>query len=75
MIWWLKWLHRWTSLIVALQVLIWLVTGLYFALVGHTEIAAHQHFSVAPKTTQSGLPFLGVGGTDVAARRLSRYHG
>ncbi|WP_034733349.1 PepSY domain-containing protein [Pseudidiomarina atlantica] len=74
MTYWLKWLHRWTSLIILLQVLIWLITGLYFAIVGHTEIAAHQHYSDTAKTSQEGLPFLAVGDADISSI-YARYSG
>src|SRR5690554_4662827 len=39
----LQWLHRWTSLLILLQVLLWLLTGLYFSTVGHRSLEAHQY--------------------------------
>lgn len=39
----LQWLHRWTSLFILLQVLLWLITGLYFSAVGHRSLEAHQY--------------------------------
>lgn len=40
---WIQWLHRWTSLVIAVQVMFWLLTGLYFAWVGHRALEAHQY--------------------------------
>ncbi|RUO64708.1 hypothetical protein CWI78_12470 [Idiomarina ramblicola] len=42
-------LHRWLSLIICIQVLIWLVSGLYFSWVGHQSLAAHDYFQPVPK--------------------------
>lgn len=39
----LQWLHRWTSLILAIQVTLWLLTGLYFSIAGHRTLEAHQY--------------------------------
>lgn len=37
-------LHRWLSLIIFIQVFIWLVSGLYFSWLGHQRLAAHDYF-------------------------------
>ncbi len=42
-------LHRWLSLVIFIQVLIWLVSGLYFGWVGHQSLAAHDYFQSIPK--------------------------
>lgn len=41
MIAWLRWCHRWLGLIVLLQVLIWLITGFYFSVVGNAAMAGN----------------------------------
>jgi len=43
-------LHRWLSLVILIQVLIWLVSGLYFGWVGQQSLAAHDYFQSVPKT-------------------------
>lgn len=43
-------LHRWLSLVILIQVLIWLVSGLYFGWVGHQSLAAHDYFQSIPAT-------------------------
>lgn len=43
-------LHRWLSLVILIQVLIWLVSGLYFGWVGHQSLAAHDYFQSTPVT-------------------------
>lgn len=40
----LYWLHRWSSLLVVLQLLIWLLTGLYFSLVPHDEMMGRKYW-------------------------------
>lgn len=37
-------LHRWLSLIIFIQVLIWLVSGMYFSWLGHQKLGAHDYF-------------------------------
>jgi len=37
-------LHRWLSLVIFIQVLIWLVSGFYFSWLGHQKLAAHDYF-------------------------------
>ena len=37
-------LHRWLSLVIFIQVFIWLVSGLYFSWLGHEKLAAHEYF-------------------------------
>lgn len=39
----LQWLHRWTSLIILVQLLLWTISGLYFALVDHHGMKGHQY--------------------------------
>lgn len=41
MIAWLRWCHRWLGLIVVVQVLIWLVSGFYFSVVGNSAMAGN----------------------------------
>ncbi|MDV6316611.1 PepSY domain-containing protein [Idiomarina sp. HP20-50] len=43
-------LHRWLSLIIIIQVLIWLISGFYFSWLGHQKLAAHDYFQSAPAT-------------------------
>ncbi len=38
-----QWLHRWVSLILVIQVLLWLVSGFYFSLNGHHGMSGHQY--------------------------------
>lgn len=38
-----QWLHRWLGLILLLQVVLWLVSGLYFSLQGHHAMSGHQY--------------------------------
>ncbi|MDX1706373.1 2Fe-2S iron-sulfur cluster-binding protein [Pseudidiomarina sp.] len=38
-----QWLHRWVSLILVIQVLLWLVSGFYFSLSGHHGMSGHQY--------------------------------
>ncbi|MCL5051512.1 2Fe-2S iron-sulfur cluster-binding protein [Aliidiomarina maris] len=40
----LQWLHRWTGLILLIQLLLWTVSGLYFALVDHHGMSGRQHY-------------------------------
>ncbi len=39
----MQWLHRWVSLILVLQVLLWLVSGLFFSFMGHHAMSGHQY--------------------------------
>ncbi|RUO36837.1 NADH:ubiquinone oxidoreductase [Aliidiomarina shirensis] len=41
----LQWLHRWTGLIIVLQIVLWTISGLYFALVDHHGMKGHQYRS------------------------------
>ncbi|RUO24340.1 NADH:ubiquinone oxidoreductase [Aliidiomarina minuta] len=41
----LQWLHRWTGLILLIQLMLWTVSGLYFALVDHHGMGGQQYFS------------------------------
>lgn len=49
----LYWLHRWSSLLIVLQLLIWLLTGLYFSLVPHDEMMGRKYWQ-----TPSASPFV-----------------
>jgi Na+-transporting NADH:ubiquinone oxidoreductase subunit F len=40
---WVRKIHKWASLIVSLQFLIWLGTGLYFNLMDHSKAAGHTY--------------------------------
>lgn len=42
-------LHRWLSLLIIIQVCIWLISGLYFSWVGHKSLAAHNYFQSVPQ--------------------------
>ncbi|MCA1767929.1 MAG: hypothetical protein LC639_06950, partial [Idiomarina sp.] len=42
-------LHRWLSLLIIIQVLIWLVSGLYFGWMGHKSLASHDYFQPVPE--------------------------
>lgn len=39
----LQWLHRWTSLIIIIQVMLWIITGFYFSLSGHHAMSGHHY--------------------------------
>lgn len=39
----MQWLHRWVSLILIVQVLLWLASGLFFAFTGHHGMSGHQY--------------------------------
>lgn len=41
----LQWLHRWTGLILLIQLVLWTVSGLYFALVDHHGMKGAQYLS------------------------------
>ncbi|WP_019028660.1 2Fe-2S iron-sulfur cluster binding domain-containing protein [Colwellia piezophila] len=50
---WIRKIHKWASLIVGIQFLLWLLSGIFFNLMDHTEAAghtfrshAHQHVEV-----------------------------
>ncbi|PHR63299.1 MAG: NADH:quinone oxidoreductase [Idiomarina sp.] len=42
----LQWLHRWTSLIIIIQVLLWIISGFYFSLAGHHAMSGHHYFKM-----------------------------
>ena len=44
----LQWLHRWTGLILLIQLLLWTISGLYFALVDHHGMKGEQYFTAQP---------------------------
>ncbi|MGZ9899754.1 PepSY domain-containing protein [Shewanella gaetbuli] len=48
---WFKKIHKWMSVIVGLQLIIWLITGLFFNLMDHQKAAGRLHYS-APATQQ-----------------------
>ncbi|MGM0526040.1 MAG: FAD-binding oxidoreductase [Pseudomonadota bacterium] len=52
---WLQWFHRWLGLIIALQVLIWLATGLYFSVMGNQAMSGRTHFESLPNASLAGL--------------------
>lgn len=49
----MQWLHRWVSLILVSQVLLWLVSGFFFALTGHKGMSGHQY--MVPESNQPAL--------------------
>ncbi|TRW48880.1 2Fe-2S iron-sulfur cluster binding domain-containing protein [Aliidiomarina halalkaliphila] len=44
----MQWLHRWTGLIILLQIILWTISGLYFALVDHHGMKGHQYHQHPP---------------------------
>jgi len=52
---WLQWFHRWLGLILGLQVLIWLITGLYFSAMGNQAMSGRTHFEPLPNESLAGL--------------------
>lgn len=42
----LQWLHRWTGLILLIQLMLWTISGLYFALVDHHGMKGQQYFNM-----------------------------
>lgn len=50
----LQWLHRWTGLIIVLQIVLWTISGLYFALVDHHGMKGHQYHT-APQSINLDL--------------------
>lgn len=72
----LQWLHRWTSLIIIIQVLLWIISGFYFSLSGHHEMSGHQYHQMdhshAPLASSRALDwpqianqFSGISGVDL----------
>ncbi|RXS41950.1 2Fe-2S iron-sulfur cluster binding domain-containing protein [Idiomarina sp. 29L] len=49
----MQWLHRWVSLILVVQVVLWLISGFFFALTGHQGMSGHQY--MVPKKTLTEL--------------------
>ncbi|WP_194756394.1 NADH:ubiquinone reductase (Na(+)-transporting) subunit F [Aliidiomarina indica] len=45
----MQWLHRWTGLIILLQIILWTISGLYFALVDHHGMKGHQYHQHPPQ--------------------------
>lgn len=39
----IQWLHRWVSLILVVQVVLWLISGFFFALTGHKGMSGNQY--------------------------------
>lgn len=48
---WVRFLHRWLSLLVFIQLLIWLSTGLYFNLMDHKKASGNQYRQSMSQTT------------------------
>ncbi len=40
---WVRWSHKWLSIVVGLQLLIWLVSGFYFNLMDHEKVGGNQY--------------------------------
>ncbi|WP_371188753.1 PepSY domain-containing protein [Thalassotalea maritima] len=40
---WLRKVHKWASLLVGVQLLIWLISGMYFTLMDHHKAGGHQY--------------------------------
>lgn len=40
---WVRKIHKWTSLVVGIQFLLWLVSGIYFNLMDHHKAGGHQY--------------------------------
>lgn len=49
----MQWLHRWVGLVLVVQVLLWLASGLYFAFSGHQSMSGHQY--MAPYSAPQAL--------------------
>lgn len=56
----LQWLHRWTGLILLIQLMLWTVSGLYFALVDHHGMKGQQYFNHEPPEPLSGSQLAGL---------------
>ncbi|QIR15905.1 PepSY domain-containing protein [Shewanella aestuarii] len=41
---WVRKLHKWASVLVGLQLFLWVASGLYFNLMDHTKAAGHTYF-------------------------------
>jgi len=49
---WIRFLHRWLSLLVFIQLLLWLSTGLYFNLMDHKKASGNQYRQSISQTTK-----------------------
>ena len=49
----MQWLHRWVSLILVVQVVLWLISGFFFALTGPQGMSGHQY--MVPQKTFTEL--------------------
>ncbi|PTB97823.1 hypothetical protein C9975_11410, partial [Thalassospira xiamenensis] len=47
-------IHKWTSMLLLAQVMIWGVTGFYFSWLGHQRLAAHDYFQRVPAEALPG---------------------
>lgn len=47
----LQWLHRWTSLIIIIQVLLWIISGFYFSIAGHHAMSGHHYYKMTHNHT------------------------
>ncbi|NOU51966.1 2Fe-2S iron-sulfur cluster binding domain-containing protein [Pseudoalteromonas sp. JBTF-M23] len=62
-----KSLHKWLSLLVGLQLIIWLVTGLYFNLMDHKKGSGNANFRpVAHAASELNAPFIPLKSLDFA---------
>lgn len=55
---WVKSIHKWTSLFVGIQLLLWLVSGLYFNIMDHEEAKGTRYLSKEKQTLSVDKPRL-----------------
>lgn len=47
---WMRTLHKWVGLILAIQFVLWMGSGLLMSLLDHDKVQGHQHRAPAPST-------------------------
>ena len=52
---WVRKIHKWASVIVGIQFLLWLISGLYFNLMDHGKAAGHTYLSQSKPTAHIEL--------------------
>ncbi len=72
----MQWLHRWVGLIIVIQVLLWLASGLYFAIVGNTAMSGRQYLAPAASppvltTIDAAVDFAAIRGRYPSATAIS----
>lgn len=61
----MQWLHRWVSLILVIQVCLWLVSGFFFGLTGHKGMSGHQYMVAEVSKTDMNKTMAQVGFNDM----------